>query len=257
MTAPSAVAALVEHTETARSQYSPGGYPDFAGDPEANALIVNEPLAFLLAVLFDEGQAAELVWRYPLTLKSALDSISVAFSAEGIASMGIAQLVGVFKATTPRLRFPSKFAKYALRMAQDLVADYEGNPEHLWADEPGAGELQKRFDRFYGIGQKKASMATNILARDLGAPIGDRSALDVSGDKHVRQVFLRAGIVEDDSVASVVGAARLLHPSYPGELDLGAWDIGRRYCHNAEPKCGDCPLGAICPKRTWLIASSF
>ncbi len=97
-------------------------------------------------------------------------------------------------------------------------------------------------------------MGTNILMRDLGVRVSDKRGLDVSGDKHIRQVFLRTGLVDRDSVEAVVDAARVLNPEYPGELDLGAWRVGRDHCHDTDPECTVCPLTSACPKRTDLQA---
>lgn len=101
---------------------------------------------------------------------------------------------------------------------------------------------------FNGIGQKKASMATNILVRDLGIQARDKSGIDVSYDMHVRRVFLRTGLAEIDDENTVIQSARELNPEYPGGLDLPIWDIGRGWCHPIEPECDECPIKNVCPK---------
>lgn len=46
-------------------------------------------------------------------------------------------------------------------------------------------------------------------------------------------------------VAYMVAVARALHPERPGELDLPAWDIGRRWCRPAPyPRRPD-PISAV------------
>jgi endonuclease III len=107
------------------------------------------------------------------------------------------------------------------------------------------------LDAFPGIGQKKKSMAVNILYRHLHSlqPREDELRLiDVSYDMHVRCVFLRAGLADHDKLAEVIGAARTLNPSYPGKLDLGAWHVGRTWCHPTDPDCAACRLRPACAR---------
>ena len=40
-----------------------------------------------------------------------------------------------------------------------------------------------------------------------------------------------------------------MNPDFPGKLDLGAWEIGRRYCHEKYPACRTCPLEKHCKKQ--------
>jgi excisionase family DNA binding protein len=57
-------------------------------------------------------------------------------------------------------------------------------------------DVELRLRAFPGIGQKKSSMAINILSRDLGwlRPAGNELRfVDVSYDVHVRRVFLESG----------------------------------------------------------------
>jgi endonuclease III len=139
-----------------------------------------------------------------------------------------------------------------------LVDKYDGKPENIWNDNPRPDDLQRRFSEFKGMGQKKSSMATNILVRDKNVPVRgvDLSGIDVSGDVHVRRVFLRAGLIDVDSVDAAVRTARDLNPSYPGELDLPAWYIGRTFCHPKEPECSRCAISVDCPKRIDLDAKA-
>jgi hypothetical protein len=48
------------------------GAATFTPHPEANALIINNPFAFLLAVIFDQGIPAERAWRAPYDMMQRL-----------------------------------------------------------------------------------------------------------------------------------------------------------------------------------------
>ncbi len=101
---------------------------------------------------------------------------------------------------------------------------------------------------FPGIGQKKAAMAVEILARDLHKKLQQLSGGDVAYDVHLRRVFLRTGLAQRDEVGHMVDVAWALYPERPGALDLPAWDIGRRWCRPADPDCPACPLNVACAR---------
>ena len=113
------------------------------------------------------------------------------------------------------------------------------------------------FDEFEGIGQKKASMATNILVRDFGIDVKDKKGIDVSFDIHIRRIFLRTGLVNRDDRDLMVRTARRLNPEYPGSLDLACWQIGRTWCHPSNPLCPKCPIRGTCPKLTHRKLSPY
>jgi endonuclease III len=52
-----------------------------------------------------------------------------------------------------------------------------------------------------------------------------------------------------DTTGGSVQVARRLREAYPADLDLGAWEIGRRWCHAFDPDHERCPLSAICPRK--------
>jgi uncharacterized HhH-GPD family protein len=217
----------------------------FTPDPEADELIKNDPLAFLFGVILDQSWPAEKVWATPLEIKRRLGHLD----ARKIAKMSYKELEEVFEKPPKLHRFWRNMAHWMRDACAILMRDYEGNAENIWNDMPTSAELQDRFDEFVGIGQKKASMATNILVRDLGVPVKDRSGIDVSCDVHVMRVFSRTGLVDTRSESDVIHTARALNPEYPGALDLPAWDIGRRWCHEGYPDCVACPINGVCSHR--------
>jgi len=98
----------------------------------------------------------------------------------------------------------------------------------IWANRPASAEVIYRFLEFRGVGPKIATMAANGLARHLKIPFSDYFSIDVSADVHVRRVFARLGLTgRGDTIEAVIYRARVLHPEFPGLLDLPAWEIGR------------------------------
>lgn len=234
--------ALLAHGE-ALAQALGGARTQFTQNKDANELIYSDPFAFLVAVICDQGIVAERAWAIPYELKirlGHLDPNRMAHDREAVRTAF---------ATPPKLhRFVNDVAGWVVDAARLVLERYDGNAENIWNDRPPAKALRARFDAFPGVGQKKAAMAVEILARDVHVPLTDFSGSDIAYDIHVRRVFLRTDLAEHDSVAEMVAIARALHPSRPGELDNPAWDIGRRWCHAREAECASCPLLGACPR---------
>jgi uncharacterized HhH-GPD family protein len=235
------VRALLEYGETQAP--TAVGQVTFTPHPEANTLIIDNPFAFLLAVIFDQGIAAERAWRAPYDLMQRLghlDPARMLTDPEGVRA-AVAQ--------PPVLhRYREKVPGWLIAAARLVLEDYGGNAARIWNDEPTARLLQQRLDRFPGIGQKKAAMAVEILDRDLGVSIRELDGSDIAYDVHVRRVFLRTGLAEYDDLDHMINVARRAYPERPGAVDFPAWLVGRQWCHAGLPDCPACVLRDVCPK---------
>ncbi len=214
----------------------------FSPNADANELVQKEPFAFLMAVLMDQMMPAEIVWTIPWELQGIWGHLD----PKKIAEMTPDHIVRSF---IRKPRFPNNMASWIISAARKVNREYYGRADNIWNDNPLTSDLQNRFNSFEGISQKKASMATNILARDFRIPVRHYSGVDISVDQHVIRVFNRLGLTEDPSGADIVERARELHPDFPGELDLPVWEVGRTHCHPSNPECGNCQFDAICDKR--------
>ncbi|MEU8085749.1 DUF6884 domain-containing protein [Micromonospora sp. NPDC049101] len=236
------VAALLKYGREHQAERA-GTSPRFTPHPEANTLILTDPFAFLLAVIFDQGIPAERAWKAPYDLHQRLGHLDAARMASEPEQVRAA-------VAQPRTlhRFVNNMPGWLVAAAIIVVNEYGGDAGRIWADKPRATDLATRLRRFPGIAQKKSAMAVEILARDLAVPIRELSGTDIAYDVHVRRVFLRTRLAERDDLDHMVEVARWLHPERPGELDFPAWLIGRRWCGPGTPNCGACPLRSICPK---------
>jgi len=232
---------------------------DFVGSektPErqpANKLLLQNPFAFLLAVIYDQGQKAEQSWRYPYELCKAInsdqpDNITEEQLIEFISSKNLLELDCIFKSTEFQLRDWRTACPDTIRAVDIVLKKYNGKTSQIWEKgNPCPREITRRLQEFSGIAQKKGTMTPNILYRDLGWIDGNNlDEIDVSYDRHIRRIFLRTGLSNKGSLNRIVNAARELNPSYPGALDLPAWRIGRDYCDNRNPNCNQCPLTQKC-----------
>jgi endonuclease-3 len=139
-------------------------------------------------------------------------------------------------------------AEVFYRGVHQIADEYAGDASRIWAGSPSCDTVRRRFLSVHGAGPKIASMAVNILVRDLKVPLTDRRSLDVALDVHTRRVLKRTGLVPAGAEDSeMLQAARLIGPDYPGLLDLPLWEIGRETCHEVGPGCRRCRLGKHCP----------
>ena len=187
---------------------------------------------------------AERAWLIPYRISQALGG----FSFGVLQTLSLEKIRGLLTEPQPLHRFPEKMS-HNLHSAIELIATaYDGDAARIWSDSPSSAEVVRRFLRFRGVGPKIATMAANILARDFKIPFADYYSVDVSADVHVRRVFWRLGLITEDAAPEeAVYAARALHPSFPGLMDLPAWEIGRDWCRPKAPLCVDCYMRVVCP----------
>lgn len=219
----------------------------FSDIPEADDLVKSSPNAFLLGVLFTQGITAERAWAGPWLLRQRLGHLDLRRLADEPAAVAEAF------ARKPMLhRFKNTLPRWVSAAAARLLAEYGGDAARIWAPGSHVLEVTERLSAFPGIGRKKAAMAVEILTRHFGVHVEGMESGRVAYDVHVRRVFLRSGLAEEDTPDAIDAAASAACPRAPGTLDLPAWLVGREWCRPAKPACEACPLGAACPRRTWI-----
>ena len=216
----------------------------FCRNDEADRFVRQDPVAFIFAVIVDQGAQAERMWEIPYNLRKIMGHMDI----NKIAEMSDYDLYAVFEQLPQRPRYWKTAARRIRNASRQIINRYDGNAENIWNDNPKAGDLQSRFDSFDGIGQKKASMATRILGMDLNKPIRSWSEIDVSVDEMIMRVFPRTGLSKTSDMQEIINSARLLNPSFPGALDYPCWDIGRTWCYPQSLDCSHCYICQVCPK---------
>ena len=219
----------------------------FSGDSAADELLESSPNAFLIGVLFTQGIPAERAWSGPAALRERLGTLDLAFLASNPCAVRAAvqdpPMLHRFKETLPR---------WIVSAARRLLDEYAGDASNIWPDGQHVVEVTRRLSQFDGIGRKKAVMAVEILVRHFGVALSGRECGSVAYDVHVRRVFLRSGISDEDTVEAIEAAALEACPEAPGTLDLAAWLVGREWCRPKSPRCDVCRLGAVCERRVDL-----
>ncbi len=207
-----------------------------------------KPLEFVFGVILDQGIKYERAWNAPYILKKRMGHLDI----NKIAKMNPKDLEKYMFDIKPALHRYRFMADRLIRACELISERYDGDARKIWnCKNLSAKDIENRFSEFAQIGQKKASMAVNILVRDWDIKIaGPKKFIDISYDIHVRRVFLRTGLIQKDKESILIDAAIKLNPDYPGELDMPSWTIGKNWCRPKKPDCIKCPIKNVCPKKT-------
>jgi uncharacterized HhH-GPD family protein len=235
------VHALVDFTECEMDEVDVGP-ASFTAAPDANQLILDEPFAFLLGVLFDQCIPAEDAWRAPYDLQQRLghlDPFRIAKDHDGVRRAISA---------TSKL-FADDMSARVVSVARFVCDKYGGDVSTIWRNNPTARDVQDRLGLIPGVGTQKAAMAVQMLRRDCGAAIRDVPGSDIAYDMHARRVLLRTGLANADDLDHMFAVVRDADPTRGAGIGLPAWQIGRTWCRAEINWCESCPVSAACPKR--------
>jgi uncharacterized HhH-GPD family protein len=168
------------------------------GDPEADQLLADDPLALLVGMLLDQQVPMEWAFRGPLTLRGRLGG---RLDATSIAAMDVDEFEALFRAKPALHRFPGSMAKRTHALCCYLVEEYGGDAAAVWATAATGDELLARLRALPGYGDEKAKIFLAMLAKRFGvAPAGWREAAGPFGDDTPRSV---ADIHDTESLARV------------------------------------------------------
>lgn len=217
----------------------------FTKDPAADVIlndIANTPHAFVLACLMDKQIPAEKAWIIPIKVFNYFGTMDIYRLGE----ISEPDYINLFVERKLH-RFKEEQAKVFYAGIQKIVNEYNGDAANIWKGKPSSSTVVFRFMQFKGVGVKIATMATNILARQMHVQYSDYYSIDISPDVHIMRIFRRMGYVSKDATRDdVIYKARSLNPEYPGIVDAPCWDIGRSICRPSNPQCSICPLYREC-----------
>src|SRR6188768_3071377 len=94
------------------------------GEPEADRLLVTDPLALLLGMLLDQQVPMEWAFKGPFTLKGRLGG---QLDANAIAAMDPDEFVAAFTDKPALHRFPGSMGKRAHAVCVAISEDYDGD----------------------------------------------------------------------------------------------------------------------------------
>lgn len=211
---------------------------------EEKQFILNDLNAFVIGLISDQSVKAETAWSLPYKLANRIGTFNF---NDILKKYDEKKLENVIREKPSLHRYPSKMANYIYNAVNDIVNKYDSKAENIWKNKT-AEEIVLLLEQFKGISHKKASLGTLILVRDLDVNVLDKENIDIAYDIHIRKLFLRLGLVDEDMQEIILEKARKLYPKFPGRLTTAFWTIGREMCHSTEPTCLICPLYQYCDK---------
>jgi endonuclease III len=212
--------------------------------PEAASLVATDEYAFLIATCLDRGMKADIIWTIPYDIKNELGHLD----PYRIYQMSLEELDGLFKRLPRQPRYRTAATKTLHHLTQIVVKQYGGDASKVWKGKT-AKETTAMLDSIYGVGPGIASMGALLIEKAFSVQFSDRDEMDIKPDVHTVRVLYRLGASEFPTVESAIKTSRQMNPSFPGEIDGGLWEIGRRWCFSSRPDCPACPMTMLCSKR--------
>lgn len=151
------------------------------GDPDADALLLVDPLALLLGMLLDQQIPMEKAFRSPYDLAERMGVARL--DAAQIAAADPDAMLALFKGPPALHRFPKSFAERTQAVCAFLVAHHDGRAEDIWEGAADGADLLRRLRALPGFGADKSQIFVALLAQRMGVrPEGWREAAGEFGD---------------------------------------------------------------------------
>lgn len=170
-----------------------------AQDPDADALLDDDPFALLIGMLLDQQVTFETAFAGPKKIADRMGGLDAA----AIADHDPEKFAALCSERPAVHRFPGSMAKRIQALAQIIVDRYDGDAAGLWtAGEPDGKELLRRLKGLPGFGEQKARIFLALLGKQYGVtPTGWREA---AGEFGRPGTYLSvADIVDDKSRGQV------------------------------------------------------
>ena len=167
------------------------------GDPTADQLLTDSPLALLLGMLLDQQITMEKAFAGPAVLAERLGGLD----ARQIAAMPLEEFVAVCAQPPAIHRFPKSMGTRVWEACAFLTDQYDGDASKLWKRVGNGGELYRRVREVPGFGDEKTRIFIALLAKRFGrTPDGWQLAAEPFGDANPRSV---ADVHDAASLAAV------------------------------------------------------
>jgi uncharacterized HhH-GPD family protein len=137
----------------------------FTGDPDADQLLATDPLALLIGMLLDQQVTMEKAFHSPYDLKERLGG---RLDAGEIAATDPDDLARVFAQRPALHRFPGSMAGRTQALCRQLVEQFDGKAENVWAGASDGKELLANIKALPGFGDQKARIFVALLGKRLG-----------------------------------------------------------------------------------------
>jgi uncharacterized HhH-GPD family protein len=139
----------------------------FTGNPDADRLLVADPLALLIGFALDQQVTVQKAFSGPLELRRRLGHLD----AGRIAGIPIEELERVFAERPAMHRFPRAMARRVQELCAAIADAYGGDAGRIWTDAADGPDLRRRLLALPSYGQMKADGVLAILVRRLGVDL--------------------------------------------------------------------------------------
>jgi uncharacterized HhH-GPD family protein len=171
-----------------------------AQDPDADALLSNDPTALLMGMLLDQQFPLEWAFRAPWRLAQRMGRTSL--DAAEIADFDPEAFVKLMAGPPALHRYPAAMGVRVQALCRLVVEEYGGDAAALWRTAGTGKELLARLRALPGFGEQKARIFVALLGKQLGVrpegwqevagPYGEdgsrRSAADVTDAETLAEV---------------------------------------------------------------------
>jgi len=150
------------------------------GDPEADTLLSENPLALLLGMVLDQQIPMERAFAAPYALKERLGGT---LDPAAISAMDPDALVEVFSAKPALHRFPKSMSGRVQEVCTTVATDHGGDAAAIWSSAPDGKALLKNLKALPGFGDQKAKIFLALLGKQFGVrPPGWEQAASPYGE---------------------------------------------------------------------------
>ena len=139
----------------------------FTGDPEADVLIAQDPLALLVGFTLDQQVTVQQAFFGPLRIEQRLGTLD----AGAIAATDPARLDEVFRQRPAIHRFPGNMARRVQELCAFISERYDGRAERVWTEASDADHLRLRIRELPGFGDMKVIALGSVLAKRFGVAV--------------------------------------------------------------------------------------
>ena len=136
----------------------------FTGDPEADALIAQDPLALLIGFTLDQQVTVQKAFSGPLELRRRIGHLDAA----RIAAIDPADLATVFQERPALHRFPGAMAGRVQVLCATIAKQYGGDASRIWTEAKDGRDLERRLLALPGVGDMKAKTLIAVLGKRFG-----------------------------------------------------------------------------------------
>ncbi len=123
--------------------------------------------AFLIGIIFNQGQRAERGWEAPFVIEERLGTLD----PRAIAELDEGRLADALAEAPAVHRYARVMARYLHRSCIHLCGEYGGDARRVWSPAMTAARLKARLVEFPGIGKHKAAVAIHLLRYVLHVPV--------------------------------------------------------------------------------------